>query len=169
MSAHQHDEKEEHDGCDHEHGEANPWPTRSLVVAATLTVAVLVLQWTRVGPDVLFKTLAAAAVVLGGWFLLPSAWQAVRGLRPNINLLMVIAVTGALVVGEWAEGATVVVLFGVAEWLEGWADRRAQRATAALLELGMGFHPDFTGRQNAYMAGQLLGYTTDEITQIFII
>jgi len=27
---------------------------------------------------------------------------------------------------------------------------------AALLELGMGFHPDFTGRQNAYMAGQLL-------------
>jgi Cd2+/Zn2+-exporting ATPase len=135
MSAHQHDEKAEHDCCEPEHGEANPWPTRSLVVAATLTVAVLVLQWTGIGPDVLFKTLAAAAVVLGGWFLLPSAWQAVRGLRPNINLLMVIAVTGALVVGEWAEGATVVVLFGLAEWLEGWADRRAQRATAALLEL----------------------------------
>ncbi|MDR3299228.1 MAG: ABC transporter ATP-binding protein, partial [Candidatus Accumulibacter sp.] len=27
----------------------------------------------------------------------------------------------------------------------------------ALLELGMGFHPDFTGRQNVYMAGQLIG------------
>lgn len=36
---------------------------------------------------------------------------------------------------------------------------------AALLELGMGFHPDFTGRQNAYMAGQLLGYSADEITR----
>jgi lipopolysaccharide transport system ATP-binding protein len=34
---------------------------------------------------------------------------------------------------------------------------------AALLELGMGFHPDFTGRQNAYMAGQLLGLTVDEL------
>lgn len=34
---------------------------------------------------------------------------------------------------------------------------------AALLELGMGFHPDFTGRQNAYMAGQLLGYNIEEI------
>jgi lipopolysaccharide transport system ATP-binding protein len=34
---------------------------------------------------------------------------------------------------------------------------------AALLELGMGFHPDFTGRQNVYMAGQLLGMTVDEI------
>jgi lipopolysaccharide transport system ATP-binding protein len=34
---------------------------------------------------------------------------------------------------------------------------------AALLELGMGFHPDFTGRQNAIMAGQLLGLSKDEI------
>lgn len=35
---------------------------------------------------------------------------------------------------------------------------------AALLELGMGFHPDFTGRQNAIMAGQLLGMTAQEVT-----
>ena len=34
---------------------------------------------------------------------------------------------------------------------------------AALLELGMGFHPDFTGRQNVFMAGQLLGLRSDEI------
>ncbi|MBW9118297.1 ABC transporter ATP-binding protein [Rhizobium cauense] len=34
---------------------------------------------------------------------------------------------------------------------------------AALLELGMGFHSDFTGRQNVYMAGQLLGYSIEEI------
>lgn len=34
---------------------------------------------------------------------------------------------------------------------------------AALLELGMGFHPDFTGRQNVIMAGQLLGYSVSEI------
>ena len=34
---------------------------------------------------------------------------------------------------------------------------------AALLELGMGFHPDFTGRQNVFMAGQLLGLGSDEI------
>lgn len=38
--------------------------------------------------------------------------------------------------------------------------------TAALLELGMGFHGEFTGRQNAYMAGQLLGYTLEEINRL---
>jgi len=37
---------------------------------------------------------------------------------------------------------------------------------AALLELGMGFHPDFTGRQNAIMAGQLLGMTAQEVTDL---
>jgi lipopolysaccharide transport system ATP-binding protein len=37
---------------------------------------------------------------------------------------------------------------------------------AALLELGMGFHPDFTGRQNVYMAGQLIGMGVEEITRL---
>ena len=37
---------------------------------------------------------------------------------------------------------------------------------AALLELGMGFHPDFTGRQNVIMAGQLLGYSIEELDRL---
>ncbi len=37
---------------------------------------------------------------------------------------------------------------------------------AALLELGMGFHPDFTGRQNAYMGGQILGLHTEQISEL---
>lgn len=37
---------------------------------------------------------------------------------------------------------------------------------AALLELGMGFHPDFTGRQNAFMAGQILGMNVEDISRL---
>src|SRR5450830_444949 len=38
-----------------------------------------------------------------------------------------------------------------------------QGRVAALLELGMGFHADFTGRQNAFMAGQLQGLSSTQI------
>lgn len=41
-----------------------------------------------------------------------------------------------------------------------------QGRVAALLELGMGFHPEFTGKQNVYMAGQLLGMTVQEISEL---
>lgn len=39
-------------------------------------------------------------------------------------------------------------------------------SVAAMLELGMGFHPDFTGRQNVFMTGQMLGLSADEITEL---
>jgi len=39
-------------------------------------------------------------------------------------------------------------------------------SVAALLELGMGFHSDFTGRQNVFLTGQLLGLSAAEITEL---
>ena len=38
---------------------------------------------------------------------------------------------------------------------------------SALLELGLGFHPEFSGRRNVFMAGQLQGLTTHEIEELF--
>ena len=37
---------------------------------------------------------------------------------------------------------------------------------AAMLELGMGFHPDFSGRQNVFMAGQLIGLSVAELAAL---
>ncbi len=41
-----------------------------------------------------------------------------------------------------------------------------QGKIAAILELGMGFHPDLSGRQNAYHAASLLGYTNEQINAV---
>jgi len=131
-TSHQHADHDEV-GCDH--GDGRGWESRSLALSGVLVGLGFVIRWAAFGPPAFQTALFAAAIVAGGWFLLPGAWRALRQLRPNIALLMVIAVIGAALIGEWAEAATVVFLFGIAEWLEGWADRRADRATRALLEL----------------------------------
>lgn len=126
---------DDHGSCSCDHGGDKNWETRSLALSGFLVGAGFVIPWTGLAPSAFQTAVFAAAIVSGGWFLLPGAWRALRQLRPNISLLMVIAVLGAALIGEWAEAATVVFLFGIAEWLEGWADRRASRATRALLEL----------------------------------
>ncbi len=131
---HDHDhEHGDHEGCDH--SSSNPWETRSLIASGALVGIGLIVQWTKALPALGTEVIFTAAMLTGGWFLLPKAWRAILRFRPDINLLVVIAAIGASIVGEWAEAATVVFLFGVAEWLEGWADRRAQRAVEALLEI----------------------------------
>lgn len=123
-------------GCSHSHDEStNRLESISLVVSGVLVASALLAHGFKIGPEVAAKILSGAAMAAGGWFLLPKAWNAIRRLRPDINLLVVIAAIGASFIGEWVEAAAVVFLFGVAEWLEGWADRRARRATEALLEL----------------------------------
>jgi hypothetical protein len=52
-----------------------------------------------------------------------------------MNLLMVIAVVGAIGIGAWFEAATVSFFFALALALEAWSLGRARRAVAALMEL----------------------------------
>ena len=88
--------------------EAVPWPAIALYLAATLA---------------------------GAWFILPKALYAARALRPDMNLLMVIAVAGAIGIGQWFEAAAVSFLFAFALLLERWSVGRARRAIGALMKL----------------------------------
>ena len=76
-----------------------------------------------------------AAILLGGRFVVVKAWYAARNLRPDMNLLMTVAVLGAIAIGEWFEAATVSFLFALSLALESWSIGRARRAIAALLDL----------------------------------
>ena len=83
-------------------------------------------------PSIILYSLAVLCAVR---YVAPKAWFAARRLRPDMNLLMVIAVAGAIGIGAWFEAATVSFFFALALALEAWSLGRARRAVAALMEL----------------------------------
>lgn len=83
-------------------------------------------------PSVALYTLAMLCAVR---YVAPKAWLAAKRLRPDMNLLMVVAVAGAIGIGAWFEAATVSFFFALALALEAWSLGRARRAVAALMEL----------------------------------
>lgn len=75
------------------------------------------------------------AILAGGWFVAPRAWASAKQFSFDMNLLMAIAVIGAIAIGQLSEAATVTFLFSVALLLESWSVDRARRAISALLDL----------------------------------
>ncbi|WP_217632653.1 cation-translocating P-type ATPase [Marinobacter sp. AC-23] len=75
------------------------------------------------------------AVVFGAWLVAPKAWSAARRLSPDMNLLMIVAVAGAIGLGEFFEAATVAFFFALSLTLESWSVGRARNAVSALLDL----------------------------------
>jgi Cd2+/Zn2+-exporting ATPase len=83
----------------------------------------------------LARLLYLAAVACGLRFVAPKALYALRRLRPDMHLLMTVAIAGAVGLGEWFEAASVAFLFALSQVLEAWSVGRARRAVAALLDL----------------------------------
>jgi Cd2+/Zn2+-exporting ATPase len=76
-----------------------------------------------------------AGALVGGVYPARRAVTALRTRTVDINVLMVIAVAGALALGEWFEAASVVFLFALAQWLEARTLERARQAIRALVDL----------------------------------
>ena len=85
--------------------------------------------------SVLVAVMAAAAIALGGRETLRKGFQALRSRRLTMNLLMSVAVVGAVAIGQWPEAAVVIWLFGVAELIEALSLERARNAIRSLVAL----------------------------------
>ncbi|QUH22729.1 cadmium-translocating P-type ATPase [Methanobacterium alkalithermotolerans] len=74
-------------------------------------------------------------VALSGYKSIPQGIKSFFKGKFNINFLVTIAVVGAFLIGEGAEGASVIFLFYIAEFLEERAGERARNSIGALLKL----------------------------------
>ncbi|HQP71671.1 MAG TPA: cation-transporting P-type ATPase, partial [Methanoculleus sp.] len=91
-------------------------------------LAVYVITWTLAG-----NLLLLAAAVVSGRDVLKTAAVSLIRFRFSIAVLIAIAAAGAFLIGNPAEGATVLYLYAIAEFLEEYAAGRAERSIASLL------------------------------------
>ncbi len=80
-------------------------------------------------------TLSLLAIAISGIKTYHKGWIALSNLNLNINALMSIAVTGAVIIGQWPEAAMVMVLFSIAEMIEALSLERARNAIRSLMAL----------------------------------
>jgi len=107
-------------------------PLFSLTVSAAFLLTGIVMEISRMnGAAVIVAYLISVAA--GGVPIARKGWSEARLFKPGMNLLMTVAVSGAMVIGEWTEAATVVFLFALAQYLEVRSMEKARRSINNLM------------------------------------
>ena len=111
---------------------AKPWWPLAVGGAAALTAEIM--SWSGM-PEWAAALLALSVIAVSGIDTYRRGWIALRHGNLNINALMSIAVTGALLLRQWPEAAMVMVLFSIAELIEAKSLDRARNAIRSLVQL----------------------------------
>ncbi len=112
---------------------ATPWWPLALGGVAALGAELA--EWFSVATPWLPAAFALVAIAVAGLGTYRKGWIALRNRNLNINALMSIAVTGALLIGHWPEAAMVMVLFALAERIEAASLDRARNAIRGLMAM----------------------------------
>jgi Cd2+/Zn2+-exporting ATPase len=108
---------------------------RLVAVSGTAFAAGFVLEHVFGNPGGLAWVVYLAAVLTGGVHTARRALVSARAGALDINVLMVVAVLGAMALSQWSEASSVVFLFALAQLLEARAMDRARHAIGALMDL----------------------------------
>ncbi len=106
----------------------------SVGISLVLLGTGLVLTWAGLFPG-LAPPLLLAAMAAGGWDIALRGFRSLRARRLDVNVLMTAAAAGAVILGEYAEGAAVLSLYALSLLLEAMSIDRTRRAIGELLAL----------------------------------
>jgi Cd2+/Zn2+-exporting ATPase len=115
-----------------------PFWRRARALSTTLSLAALlaaVVASLAGAPRAVAEPLYLLSMAVGGWPIVLAALTALRRRTLDMNVLMALAAVGAVGIGDYAEGAWVLVLFAVGTTLESFALERSRRSVEALMEL----------------------------------
>jgi Cd2+/Zn2+-exporting ATPase len=128
---------QDHIGC--AHCEDEPAPTGARIrgwftgVAAAFVAVACGVSWFSTAPEWSVPIFVVAAVI-GSVFPAQRAWQSIKRGSLDINVLMVVAVVGAIAIRQFEEAAMVVSLFAAAQWLEAQSLDHARQAIGKLID-----------------------------------
>jgi Zn2+/Cd2+-exporting ATPase len=107
----------------------------NVLLSAVLMAAGYMLSFTN-GEEAMIPALAfGAAIVIGGFGLFQKGIKNLFRLQFDMNTLMTVAILGAAAIGEWGEGAVVVVLFAISEALERYSMNKARQSIRSLMDI----------------------------------
>jgi len=109
-----------------------PW---RLIGAGVAAFTAELVHFTDSAPEWVVALIALGAILTAGLDVYKKGWIALKNFNLNINALMSIAVTGAVLIGQWPEAAMVMVLFAIAERIEAKSLDRARNAIRGLMAM----------------------------------
>ncbi|WP_241773240.1 heavy metal translocating P-type ATPase [Bacillus sp. LL01] len=116
-----------------------PVPFYKKHATVLLSFVFLIAGWVaffQQGENHIFTTfLFATSIVVGGYRLFFTGLNNLVRLQFDMKTLMTIAIIGAAIIGEWGEGATVVILFAISEALESYSMEKARASIRSLMNV----------------------------------
>lgn len=137
---HNHDHDHNHDhGHDHDHDHGGKFPVIMYFIGLA---AFLIGLYFGEGMALYANIAFGLSILTAGYHIILEGFgdtirntMRAKKFMPNIHLLMALATAGAVAIGNWEEGALLIVIFAGAHFLEAYVDGKSKREIKNLLEM----------------------------------